>query len=167
VNKYFLIFIFSFCICACLNAQEWEKSDLTLYKSFDDFEAVLHQNNDTTYVINFWATWCGPCVKELPYLEALNETYKNEKLKVVLVSLDFEKLIDKSLIPFLNKKQIVSDVVLLLDGKASKWIDRVDPNWSGAIPFTIVYNKEERLFYERQFHSTEELTEIINPLLKN
>lgn len=167
MNKYFLIFIFSFCICACLNAQEWEKSDLTLYKSFDDFEAVLHQNNDTTYVINFWATWCGPCVKELPYLEALNETYKNEKLKVVLVSLDFEKLIDKSLIPFLNKKQIVSDVVLLLDGKASKWIDRVDPNWSGAIPFTIVYNKEERLFYERQFHSTEELTEIINPLLKN
>lgn len=161
-----LIIIFLFSCLSGLNAQDWERSDLTLYQTFDDFESVLNQNNDTTYIINFWATWCGPCVKELPYFEALNDLYKDDKVKVVLVSLDFEKFIDKSLLPFLNKKKIISDVVVLLDGKTSKWIDRVDPSWSGAIPITVFYNKKERLFYERQFHSTEELVDIINPLLK-
>jgi len=82
-----------------------------------------------------------------------------------LVSLDFKKMIDKKLIPFLNKNKIQSEVVLLLDSKETKWIDKVDPSWSGAIPVTLVYNQKERLFFEKAFHSTKELTDIINPIL--
>lgn len=148
-----------------LSAQEWERSDIPSYNQFEDFEGLLHKENDTTYVVNFWATWCGPCVKELPYFEELNEIYKDEKVKVILVSLDFKKMIDKKLIPFLNKRKIQSDVVLLLDSKETKWIDKVDPSWSGAIPVTLFYNSKERLFFEKAFHSTKELTDIINPIL--
>ena len=147
-----------------LNAQEWNRSDLEIYKSFDDFEQILQKNNDTTYVVNFWATWCGPCVKELPYFEALGEEMSESKFKLILVSLDFERQIDSRLIPFLNKHKIKSDVVLLLDSKESEWIDRVDPSWSGAIPITIVYNRQSRQFYEKTFHSVEELKGIINLL---
>ena len=147
-----------------LNAQEWNRSDLEIYKSFDDFEQILQKNNDTTYVVNFWATWCGPCVKELPYFEALGEEMSGNKFKLILVSLDFERQIDSRLIPFLNKHKIKSDVLLLLDSKESEWIDRVDPSWSGAIPITIVYNRQSRQFYEKTFHSVEELKGIINLL---
>jgi thiol-disulfide isomerase/thioredoxin len=145
------------------HGQEWNRSDIDIYKTFDEFESILHIDNDTTYLINFWATWCSPCVAELPYIEALNITFKDKKYKNILVSLDFEKQIDSRLIPFLNSKKIKSDVVILLDGKSSKWIDRVDPKWSGAIPITIIYNKEKRLFLERQFHNEEELIELIQP----
>jgi len=148
-------------------SQEWETADVQQFKTFDDFEHLLNIDSDSTYLINFWATWCGPCVKELPYIEGLVDVYKNEKFKNILVSLDFENKIESKLIPFLNKHQIQSDVVVLLDGKASKWIDRVDPRWSGAIPITIVYNKEKRLFFEQQFHSVEELTDIIDTFIDN
>jgi len=81
-------------------SQSWTADDVPVYKTFDDFEPILHQDTDTTYVVNFWATWCGPCVKELPYFEALHKSYKNQPVKVVLVSLDFEKHIVRKLLPF-------------------------------------------------------------------
>lgn len=165
--KYFISFVFVLSVaCTFVSAQEWDRSDLEIYETFADFESVLHQSNDTTYVINFWATWCGPCVKELPYFEELHEAYADEKVSVKLVSLDFEKMIDRMVIPFLNRKKIKSEVILLLDGKPNKWIDKVDPKWSGAIPITIVYNKNKRLFFEKSFHSTKELTDIIDSFVK-
>lgn len=149
-------------------AQEWSGDNLTIYKSFDSFEkAILNKSDDNVYVINFWATWCGPCVKELPYFESLHDIYKNEeRVKVVLVSLDFEKQIERRLIPFLNKHEIKSDVVLLLDPKESTWIDKVDPSWSGSIPITIIKSGDRRKFYEQVFHSPDELKGLIDPLLK-
>lgn len=151
------------------NSQEWSLEDLKTYTSFDDFENdILKAEEDgQIYIINFWATWCGPCVKELPYFEKLNDLYKDNNVKVVLVSLDFEKQIEKRLIPFLNKNAIQSDVVLLLDPKESEWIDRVDPNWSGAIPITLIKKGNDINFYEQVFHSVTELTAIIEPHLKN
>ena len=164
IMKPFLTFVL-FLVCVQVNAQEWTLDDVEVYRSFDDFEHHLSTNNDTTYVINFWATWCGPCVKELPYFEALHDEYKDEKFKLVLVSLDFEKDIDRRFLPFLNKRAIKSEVVLLLDPNESKWIDRVDESWSGAIPITVVYNKDQSKFYEKNFHSIDELKDIIDPLM--
>ena len=79
---------------------------------FKGLEPHLNKQNDTTYVINFWATWCGPCVKELPYFEKITESYKDKKVKVIPVSLDFPKSYKKSLLPFLVKRGIKSEVIL-------------------------------------------------------
>ena len=138
-----------------------QAQEFQTYESFEDFEHLLHIDNDTTYVVNFWATWCGPCVKELPYFEEMTEKYEGKPLKVVLVSLDFKRQIEKKFIPFLQKNKIKSDVVLLLDGNEGTWIDKVDPSWSGSIPITIVYRGKKRAFIEDSFHSYTELEDFI------
>jgi len=156
----------------CLSCQEkktlsvWEKSDVVVYEKFDDIEPLFQIDSDTTYLINFWATWCKPCVEELPYIEALNGEYSDKKFKNILLSLDNKKHIDSKLIPFLNKNEIESNVVLLADGKFNDWIDRVDNRWSGAIPITYIYNKKHRLFFEQSFESAQELIDIINPIIE-
>ena len=54
------------------------------YEKFDDIAPLFNKNNDTTYVINFWATWCKPCVEELPYFEDLYAAYSDKKVKIIL-----------------------------------------------------------------------------------
>ncbi|CAM3704538.1 TlpA disulfide reductase family protein [Flavobacterium gelidilacus] len=122
-------------------------------KSFDyeGLEAYMNVKNDTTYVYNFWATWCAPCVKELPSFLKLQEAYKDKPFKLVLVSLDFSKSIEKSLLPFLEKKKMNVEVILLNDPDANSWIEKIDKDWSGAIPATLIVNKNQRKFYEQSF----------------
>ena len=118
--------------------------------SFEQLEPWLHQNNDTTYVINFWATWCGPCVKELPHLENIHYKAVKEKqtTKVVLVSLDFPEHYASKLVPFVLEQGLLSQVLFLDDGKANQWMPKVDPSWSGAIPATLIYHGKKRKFIE-------------------
>lgn len=132
---------------------------------FNTLEPLLHKQNDTVYLFNFWATWCVPCVHELPYLEKMHEEYRDEKVKIYLISLDFSNRLEKSLYPFLEEKNIRSEVIVLDDPKANAWINKVNPEWSGAIPATLAYNREKRLFYEGNFSNYEELEDFIKPLL--
>ncbi len=123
---------------------------------FDYVQQVLQQkDNDTTYIINFWATWCKPCVKELPYFDSLQTKYAGKKIKVLLVSLDFKKNYEKMLLPYVAKRNITTPVVLLHAPDANAWIDKVDKRWSGAIPVTIIFKNQRREFYEKEFHAQE------------
>lgn len=131
---------------------------------FEEFEKLLQKNNDSTYVINFWATWCKPCIKELPYFEKINTEYADDKVKVILVSLDFPDLLEKQVIPFIESRGIQSQVLLLDDGDANSWIPKVDESWSGAIPATVIYNSTERKFFEKEF-TYEELEKEIKSIL--
>lgn len=124
--------------------------DLEIY-DFEGFKTFLDKKDNKTYVINFWATWCGPCVKELPYFEKLNKDYKTEGVEVILVSLDFPHVYDSKLKPFIVKKNLKSKVIVLNDDNENKWINEIDKSWSGSIPATIIYNNNERKFFERSF----------------
>jgi len=134
------------------------------YYEFDEFEKFLNIKDENIYLINFWATWCMPCVEELPYFETINTTYKHKRVKVILVSLDRKKEIETRLIPFIKKHKIQSKVIVLNDVNPNKWIDRVDPNWEGSIPITIIYDKNKRNFYEKTF-TLEELRNEIEKFL--
>jgi len=133
--------------------------------SFDDFEPHLHFMNDTTYLVNFWASWCTPCVEELPAFERISEEYSDTKLKVVLVSLDFPRQIESRLVPFIDKNKIQSEVLVLDDPDANKWINKVDPAWSGSIPATLIYNGKDRTFHEGSY-TYEDLKQIVEHKLQ-
>jgi thiol-disulfide isomerase/thioredoxin len=150
-----------FCLLFALPLKAQE--GLTIFDSFDDFSPLLQQETDGVVVLNFWATWCKPCVEELPFFEKLNKKYADDSsVKVILVSLDFPKQIESRLLPFMQKHDLQSEVVALLDVKANNWIDKVSPEWSGAIPATVIYNSSERLFFEKTYHSFEELERDVN-----
>jgi thiol-disulfide isomerase/thioredoxin len=134
---YFLIFAQS-------NAQSVK------YIDSDALKALTYTMNDTTYVVNFWATWCSPCVKEIGYFEELHRQSESAYVKVILVSLDFPNQIDRRVIPFLKEKEITADVLLMTDLDYNSWIDQIDPSWSGAIPATLIYNKGTRIFLEQE-----------------
>jgi thiol-disulfide isomerase/thioredoxin len=148
-------------ILACFSIQYSVAQDTDIpVMSYEEFSPYLHQNNDTLYVINFWATWCKPCVVELPYFEKINELYADKKVKVILVSLDFPDEMDTRLKPFVTKKGLKSDIILLNETDPNTFIDKVSPKWSGAIPATYIYKGSNSDFYEMSF-SFEELETII------
>jgi thiol-disulfide isomerase/thioredoxin len=115
-----------------------------IYAKFADIELFFQKNDDTTYVINFWATWCKPCVAELPYFEQLHQAYQNQPVKVLLVSMDFPKDLHKKLLPFVRERKLQAPVLALIDMDYNAWIDRVSEKWDGAIPFTVIYRNKNR-----------------------
>ncbi len=123
----------------------------------DHLESRLENGADTTFVVNFWATWCGPCVKELPFFETLGANNSAAKFKVLLVTMDFVENLESKVIPFIAKKEIKSAVLLLDEGNPNEWIPRVSEKWSGAIPATIFVNtqKKTRHFHEGSFKEGE------------
>jgi len=130
------------------------------FYTYDEFEAQLHKIDNKIYVVNFWATWCKPCVKELPAFEKLNVSYSDKSVEVILVSMDFKQHIETKVVPFVDANNIKSEVVVLDDAKSHKWIPKVSEEWSGAIPATVIYNKDTRKFYERSFTYEELETEV-------
>ncbi|MBN1599782.1 MAG: TlpA family protein disulfide reductase [Bacteroidales bacterium] len=136
-------------IAFIIQLQSVHASNINVF-NFSEFEAFLHRNNDTVYVINFWATWCVPCRKELPEFEKIHNDYKGDKVKVILVSLDFRSKMETSVIPFIEKNNIKAEVFLLDDPDSNKWIDKVNPEWSGSLPATVIYKNDHQLFFERE-----------------
>ena len=119
--------------------------------SLRDYQNRAIKNNDTLYVVNFWATWCKPCVQELPFFEAENAKLKGQKVKFIYVSMNSPKEVAQ-VNSFVNQNQIKTDVLLLNAGNPNIWIDQVDSSWSGAIPATIMYKHgKTSLFYEGEF----------------
>ena len=136
-----------------------ENTEIEVF-NFDQLESFLSSNTDKTLVVNFWATWCKPCIKELPYFEAIQTKYKSD-VRVILVSLDFSDKLESQLIPFVNENAIQSQVVLLDDPYENEWIPKVDSTWSGAIPATLILNDNKRIFYEKSFTQEELEDELL------
>jgi len=133
--------------------------------TLNDLGKRLAKGKDTTYVINFWATWCGPCVEELPHFEKVNKDAAKQPIKVILVSLDFKSKLKTAVIPFVVKNKLSSEVYVINEPDQQVFIEKVDKNWSGAIPATLFVNTHKKLrqFYEKEF-SYNELIETLEKL---
>jgi thiol-disulfide isomerase/thioredoxin len=131
---------------AHLNAQK-----PAVYK-ISDLTKRIFNSSDTTYIVNFWATWCKPCVAELPEFEKIHNEYKTKKVKVLLVSMDFKEELDKRLKTFLDKNKYTAEVILLDEVNGNDFINKISESWSGAIPATLITrkNRSDDRFFEKK-----------------
>jgi thiol-disulfide isomerase/thioredoxin len=136
------------------------------YIKVPDLEKLLNNQENKLFIVNLWATWCAPCVKELPAFEKVAGEYDKSKIRFIMISLDFPSQVENQLKPFLKKNNISLDVSVMMDTDYNSWIDKVDPQWQGNIPSTLFVNNIKK---SRYFHSGEitenELRTIINKYL--
>ena len=127
---------------------------------YEGLAPLLNKEDDKTYIVNFWATWCKPCLEEMPYFQKTFEEQKANGVELILVSLDMPSMWEKRLVPYVKEKDLKGEVVILDDPKMNEWIPKIAENWGGGIPATLIYNKNNRVFYERGFTYKELNTEL-------
>lgn len=115
---------------------------------YEELFEKIKQPTDQLIAVNFWATWCGPCVEEMPHFIEVQEKYKdNQNFKILFVSMDRAKQLEK-VKKFINDKGINAEVVLLDDNKRmNEWIPAIDKSWSGNIPVTAFYQNGEKVHF--------------------
>lgn len=117
----------------------------------DPLVASIKADKDRIQVVNFWATWCGPCIKELPIFEKLNEDRKDIHVRLVSLDLDLDPNPDK-VRNFAARKKLKAEIVMLDEKDPNSYIDKIDKAWSGALPATLVINNKngKRKFVNRE-----------------
>lgn len=164
--KYVALAFFLITVISCQkkapknNLSQTKENEIIEVYNFEQLERYLQTDSEQTTVVNFWATWCKPCIKELPYFENMRAKYEGE-VKVILVSLDFPNKLESQLLPFVSKRKIQSQVVLLDDPHENEWIPKVDSTWSGALPATMIFKGSKKEFFEKSFTEAELEKEIL------
>ncbi|CAM2812346.1 TlpA family protein disulfide reductase [Chryseobacterium flavum] len=151
-----LLMLFLFCMI--LKAQQNQIEVVT----YEELEKRIEQEKSKTLVVNFWATTCAPCVKELPHFMEVNEKYAdNPNFKMLLVSLD--RLVDQErVLKFIKNKNLTAEVILLDDIKRmNTWISRFEKNWDGNIPVTIFYKNGDKVYFNDGEMSRQDLETTI------
>ncbi|MBW3467364.1 TlpA family protein disulfide reductase [Arthrospiribacter ruber] len=129
--------------------------------SFPEFEEMTNEKSDKIRIFNFWATWCAPCVKEMPYFQKVKD--EDPKLDLIFISMDDGRKPER-VTTFMERRNVSSPVYLLNDVDYNKWIDKVDPSWSGAIPATLFVKPDGSRFFHEGEVTEEELKEMIKQL---
>jgi thiol-disulfide isomerase/thioredoxin len=142
--------------------QAFSQSEKVRIIRFEDLQKEINHVTDTTLVVHFWATWCKPCVEELPNYEKLSQEYAKKRIRFLMVSMDFPKDLKDKVEPFIAKNNINSEVVLLDEPDYNAWIDEIDKEWSGTIPATLMINltMRKRVFFEGQANMEKFLEEL-------
>jgi len=142
-------------VAALVNSAEGQAKAARIVK-LKDLQMVIQAPSEKIKVINFWATWCAPCIKELPLFERLHQTRTDVEITLVSLDLDLDPNPEK-VYKFIARRDIKSEVLLLDENDPNSWIDQIDKQWSGAIPATLIINSKtgQRKFVGRELQSGE------------
>lgn len=155
-----LIILVTFISCRKVTSEtipKWKITDLQDYIA----------KSDKPLVVNFWATYCGPCIKEIPYFQEVVKQYEKKGIKLLLVSLDFKESFPNKIDSFVNKRKFTSKIVWLNETNADYFCPKVDSAWSGAMPATLFINNQNghRSFFEEEMPKDKfeaEIKKILN-----
>ncbi|RLZ06544.1 TlpA disulfide reductase family protein [Faecalibacter macacae] len=159
-------FIKIFSLIAILGFSKINAQEVKVIK-YEELFQMVNQPTDQLIAVNFWATWCGPCVEEMPHFVEVSEQYKeNPNFKILFVSMDRVKQLEK-VKQFINDYKINAEVVLLDDNKRmNEWIPAIDKSWSGNIPVTVFYQNGEKVHFVGQDMSKNELEQNVKTFIK-
>jgi peroxiredoxin len=110
---------------------------------------LLKNSSDKLRLINVWATWCGPCVTEFPDFITINRMYRKRDFEFISISADNPSNI-KKVTKFLQQQQASCKNYLFSENDKYKLIEAVDPNWQGALPYTILVEPSGKIIYGKQ-----------------
>jgi thiol-disulfide isomerase/thioredoxin len=139
----FLVLIVSaFVFCYGQSIPKWKIGELEEYIS----------KSEQPVIINFWATYCAPCIKEIPYFQEMVKKYESSGAKLLLVSLDFEETYPAKIRSFAKKRNFTAPIVWLDETNADYFCPKIDARWSGVMPATLFVNNKTgfRSFYEEE-----------------
>jgi thiol-disulfide isomerase/thioredoxin len=157
----FILFYSYFAYAQSYVTYDYGSGVLKSYGKYDDLANDLKPKKGELLVVNFWATWCEPCVEELPFFNQMMKEKSSENIRLVFVSLDFPKQIEKRLLPFLKNNYLAGENFHLADNRQNEWIDKVSKSWSGAIPATLFLTTETNNFHEGEL-TFQELIKLTN-----
>ena len=126
-----------------------------------DLETLIRQS-DHPLIVNFWATFCEPCNKEIPYFESAVGRYRDEGVQLILVSLDLPTYYPARIAGFVKSRGYVSSIVWLDETNADYFCPKVDAQWGGGIPASLFINNKThyRHFFDRQLTDRQVEAEI-------
>ncbi|MHA6248726.1 redoxin family protein [Pontibacter sp. CAU 1760] len=129
---------------------KWAKEEVTL-NTIDaaGLRALLQNDTDKTRLVNVWATWCGPCVQELPDFVDINRMYRNRDFELITISADKPDKKDKAL-NVLKKLEASNTNYLFNSEDKYALIEAIDPEWQGALPYTLLIEPGGKVLYRKQ-----------------
>ena len=155
MKKIILLFLVCCSIQFTSNAQAIRKLKI---------EEVLHMIDTSTQplVVNFWATWCAPCIHEIPWFEKTIAQYADKKVKLVLVSIDYPDEFPAGITAFAKKNGYRSQIIWLNETDAEVFCPKVDKSWDGTIPVTMMVNNKKHFkqFYKQQLPESRLVQEL-------
>lgn len=134
---------------------------------YSDLQKIIDAQGDRPLILNFWSTYCPPCIKELPLFDSLEVAYKSRDIKVLLINLDAVKDLESRVYPFVKKQGIKQEIKLLNDQNYTKWTEQVDSSWYGALPATLMIKGHKRHFRFGSYDSFADLKATVDSLLVN
>ena len=132
-----------------------------------DLEKII-ADSKTPLIINFWATWCKPCIEEIPYFQEEVSKHKKDSLQLILVSVDYKEEFPAGIAATAKKRKFRVPIFWLDETNADYFCPKIDPKWSGAVPATLFINNKTgyRNFFEEQL-SKDKLKKEIMAILES
>lgn len=130
------------------------------FPDISDKMQPISQWHGKIMVINFWATWCAPCLKEIPEFVRLQAEYQQQGLQFVGIALDDKQAVLEYL------QRVTINYPILIAGDDGIGLTQQLGNIVGAVPFTLVVDQSGRMVFRQPGElSNDKLLEVITPLM--
>ncbi|WP_339918070.1 TlpA disulfide reductase family protein [Yeosuana marina] len=166
-TKLFLPFVVVILLVSSCKSKEIDKNaTIEVLDQFEELQAIIDAQGNDVLVLNFWSTYCPPCIKELPHFKRLESEYQDKKIRVLLISLDDVKQLDSRVYPFVKKNKIKQEIMVLKDQNYSKWTDDIDESCYGALPATLIIKGKKRHFRFGSYETYDDLKADVDKMLE-